>query len=199
MAKEVEATFQKVFSETSSTESVRLIPWCNLHHHQSWHNSHILHEWGTDYHCVMKSRCTIAATTSPRAQGPTSPSLYWAALHMSNWDSTSSYCSHVRYSPYQHSPSQAWSLIQVHHQSPVHKKWDCSPQWCTWQLTWQEGPCWNCRGQCQQWTHVLHRAKSSHPKHHWRCPTIDTVASGSTEEHDSGDNTNHFGDTVYPR
>ena len=56
---------------------------------------------------------------------------------------------HVRHSPYWHSLNQMLTH-QVHHWS-LAQKGGLLTQWCTWPSTWQEDPCQNCRGQCQQW------------------------------------------------
>ena len=53
----------------------------HLHHHQSWHNSHMLHEWGSGYHHAMKSGCPSGPPLqqSPKAHRPQPP---WVALHI---------------------------------------------------------------------------------------------------------------------
>ena len=52
----------------------------HLHCCQSWYSSHMLHEWGTDFHHVMKSKCPSSCHHS-RLWGLTCPGPSPAALH----------------------------------------------------------------------------------------------------------------------
>ena len=107
-AEEVDATFWEVFSETSSIDLVRLLPWCISTCWQSWHSSHTLHEWGTGYQHAMNSGgpCGCHCSIVQRATGPGLHKQPWTP----NWASTSSHSSHVRHSPHWHPPVGAHAL-----------------------------------------------------------------------------------------
>ena len=139
----VDATFQELFSETSSMDSVRHFHCC-----LSWCFSHILLEWGTGHHCAMESGDPYGHHHS-RVRGPKGLSIY-EQPSMPHLDSATSHPSPVKHFPQQHPSSRTffcWAPLD-----PQYTKWDHTPQRCSQWSTQQEGSCQNC------WSHLRHAA-----------------------------------------
>ena len=122
MAEEVDATFQEVFSETSSTDSVRLLTWCIS----------TATNPGVMPICYMSEALATAVQQGAAQWLPSHQSL---RTHMSQPLQTALHTKlglhHFPFFPCQTSPLLALPvgspLIWVHCQSQ-HKKWDCSPK-----------------------------------------------------------------------
>ena len=189
MAKEVDATFKEVSSETSLTDSVRLVS-CSF---STTANPGII-----PICCMSKALATAmqqradapATATAQELNGPQAPaSMSNPAFQIETPPLPILCMSDIPLI----STLQVGCLLIRFIFNPPHKMQDHSPSSAPDDQSGKRAHAKTAEANVSI-GHNTPQGKKEPPRIPLETPNNDTVASGSTEEHDSGDNTNHCGD-----
>ena len=188
MAEEVDTTFQEVFSETSLTDSVRLLPRCIS---TTTNPGAIpMHYMGEALATTMQWRVDApAAATVLEPEGPQAPVSTSSPVHQAGAPPLPIFS--MLDIPLIGTPPVGHSLIRFII-DPLHKKQDHSPISAPDSQPGEMAHAETTEANVSS-GHRTVQGTGELPEMPPEVPIEDTVASGSTEEHDSGDNTNHCG------
>ena len=159
----------------------------HLHHYPSWCYSCMLHEWGTGYHCAMESGYP-SSHHCLSMWGLTGLGLHEQPC-MPNWDSTSS---HVQTFPLLSSPSCQLGVHSLGSSLILNTQSRITSPTVHLMINLVRSPMPKLLKPMSAVGTAHHRAMENCLRHH-QTPNNSVGTSGSTEEHNSKDNTNHHG------
>ena len=187
MAKEVDATFwEEVFSETRLTDSVRLPPWCISTTAIPGAISICYMSEALATTVQWRADAPVAAT-APELKGPQAPASMSSPAHHTEIPPLP--ILPMSDIPVIGTPPVGYSLVGFI-VNPLHKKWDHSSNGAPSEWLDKRTHAETAEANVSS-GHSTPQGEGEPPPN---VPNNDTVASGSTDEHDSGDKTNHCSD-----